>query len=487
VVQPHTATDVRGEPTFRAYTDTHIDKLAARARFSIDERLAMRAVAAVLPFRTNTYVVDELIDWMAVPDDPIFRLTFPQSDMLAPVDLSRMVDLLSRDAPRQEVRQAAHEVRSRLSPHPGGQMDLNMPFHDGAALNGMQHKYSETLLFFPRQGQTCHAYCTYCFRWPQFVGEPALKMATNDTDGLLTYLLCHPEITDVLITGGDPLVMSTLVLERYIEVLLDPRLEGLESIRIGTKAVSYWPYRFVTDSDADDLMRLFERVVAAGKHLAVMGHFSHPRELELDIAATAVRRIRGTGAVIRCQAPLIRGVNDDPSTWATLWRNTTRMGAIPYYMFVERDTGPQDYFAVPLARGYKIFRDAYKQVSGLARTVRGPIMSAAPGKVCVDGVIEICGEQVFVLHFVQARDPELVNQPFFARFDPTATWLTDLVPALGATQFPFEPIRRRGLGGLVAREIDGTDGTARDGRVPTYNSGAGGADLVPLPSSGSLD
>jgi KamA family protein len=439
VVQPHTATDAPQAPTFHAYTDNHIDKLAARARFSVDERLAMRAVAAVLPFRTNTYVVDKLIDWMAVPDDPIFRLTFPQSDMLAPADLSRMVDLLRRGAPRQEVRQAAHEIRLRLNPHPDGQIDLNTPFHDGAALNGMQHKYSETLLFFPRQGQTCHAYCTYCFRWPQFVGEPELKMATNDTEGLLAYLLCHPEITSVLITGGDPLVMSALVLERYIEVLLDPRLEGLESIRIGTKAVSYWPYRFVTDADADDLMRLFERVVAAGKHLAVMGHFSHPRELEPDVAATAVRRIRNTGAVVRCQAPLIRGVNDNPSTWATLWRNTTRMGAIPYYMFVERDTGPKDYFAVPLARGYEIFRDAYKQVSGLARTVRGPIMSAAPGKVCVDGVVEICGEQVFVLHLVQARNPELVNQPFFARFDPAATWLSDLVPALGATRFPFEP------------------------------------------------
>ncbi len=114
------------------------------------------------------------------------------------------------------------------------------------------------------------------------------------------------------------------------------------------------------------------------------------------------------------------------------------MGAIPYYMFVERDTGPTYYFAVPLARGYEIFRDAYKQVSGLARTVRGPIMSAEPGKICVDGMAEIRGEQVFVLHFVQARNTDLINQPFFARFDPTATWLTDLLPALGATRFPYE-------------------------------------------------
>ncbi len=314
---------------FRAYTDNHIDKLAARARFSVDERLAMRAVAAVLPFRTNTYVADELIDWMAVPDDPIFRLTFPQSDMLPPADLARMVDLLRRGANRQELRLAAHEIRSRLNPHPGGQVDLNVPFHDGTPLGGMQHKYAETLLFFPRQGQTCHAYCTYCFRWPQFVGEPELKMASNDTDGLLSYLLCHPEITDVLITGGDPLVMSTQVLERYVEVLLDPRLERLESIRIGTKAVAYWPYRFVTDPDSDDLMRLFERIIAAGKHLAVMGHFSHPRELELDIAATAVQRIRSTGAVIRCQAPLIRGVNDNSNIWSHIVAKGDQDGGHP--------------------------------------------------------------------------------------------------------------------------------------------------------------
>lgn len=104
---------------------------------------------------------------------------------------------------------------------------------------------------------------------------------------------------------------------------------------------------------------------------------------------------------------------------------------------MERDTGPQDYFAVPLARGYEIFRDAYASVSGLCRTVRGPSMSATPGKVCVDGITEVAGQRVFVLHLIQARDPELVGRPFFARYDPRATWLTDLRPAF-ADRFPFE-------------------------------------------------
>ena len=108
------------------------------------------------------------------------------------------------------------------------------------------------------------------------------------------------------------------------------------------------------------------------------------------------------------------------------------------YMFVERDTGPQDYFAVPLARAYEIFRDAYQGVSGLGRTVRGPSMSATPGKVCVDGVAEVAGLKVFVLRMIQARDPSLVGTPFFARFDPAATWLTDLEPVF-ADRFPYEP------------------------------------------------
>jgi L-lysine 2,3-aminomutase len=182
-----------------------------------------------------------------------------------------------------------------------------------------------------------------------------------------------------------------------------------------------------------------------------MAHFSHPRELESPIVAEAVRRIRATGAVIRTQAPLIRSINDDPVTWSGMWRTQVRMGMVPYYMFVERDTGPQDYFAVPLVRGYEIFRDAYRAVSGLCRTVRGPSMSATPGKVCVDGVTTVAGEKVFVLRMIQARDPSLVGKPFFARFDPAAIWLSDLEPAFART-FPFEPDHEE-LPGLWPQEL----------------------------------
>ena len=423
---------------FRAYTAKHLDGLGQRAGLSPSERLAIRAVGMVLPFRTNDYVIENLIDWDAAPGDPIYRLVFPQPDMLPASDVDRLSCLLARSAPEAELRAAVRDIRMRLNPHPAGQLALNIPAMGDEPLPGVQHKYPETVLVFPKQGQTCHAYCTYCFRWAQFVDEPDLKMATTGVDRVMDYLAGQPQVTSVLITGGDPMIMSSSVLRRYMEPLLAPGMEHLESIRIGSKSLAYWPNRFVTDPDAGDTLRLFEQVVASGRSLAFMAHFSHPRELEPPGVAEAVRRIQATGAVIRTQAPLIRSINDDPRTWARMWRTQVRMGMIPYYMFVERDTGPQDYFAVPLARGYQIFRDAYQSVTGLARTVRGPSMSATPGKVCVDGIAEMAGQRVFVLHMIQARDPSLVGKPFFARFDPEATWLSDLKPAF-AGRFPFEP------------------------------------------------
>ena len=439
-------TELMAGRRFRAYSAKHLDELTKRAGLSDAERLRVRAVATVLPFRTNEYVIDHLIDWAAAPDDPIYRLVFPQADMLPAADVERIAALLAREAPPGQVRAAAHEVRMRLNPHPAGQLALNIPALDDEPLPGVQHKYPETVLLFPKQGQTCHAYCTYCFRWAQFVDEPELKMATADIDRVVSYLRQHQEVTGVLITGGDPMIMGEGVLRRYIEPLLGPGLEHIESIRIGTKSLSYWPQRLVTDPDADDTLRLFEQVCESGRALAFMSHFSHPRELATPLLAEAVRRLRAAGALVRTQAPLIRSINDDPACWSDMWRTQVRLGMVPYYMFVERDTGPRDYFAVPLARAYEIYRDAYSSVSGLCRTVRGPSMSATPGKVCVDGIADIAGQRVFSLHMIQARDPSLVGRPFFARFDPEAVWVSDLRPAF-APRFPFE----EGSGGLPGR------------------------------------
>jgi len=428
----------REAPRYRAYTRKDIDAIPELQRLSAADRADMKAVSAVLPFRTNPYVVENLIDWEAVPDDPIYRLTFPHPDMLAPRELARMRALVDQGAPPAEVQAAAREIQATLNPHPAGQLQLNVPTLDDEPVAGMQHKYRETVLFFPSQGQTCHAYCTYCFRWAQFVGIEDLRFASREAASLVAYLKEHREVSSVLFTGGDPLIMKTRALRRYIEPLLDPALSHVETIRLGTKGPAYWPYRLTHGPDADDLLRLFEEVRRAGRHLALMAHYSHPRELAPPLAREALRRAQDAGAVVRCQAPLIRHVNDDARTWADLWNAQVRLGAVPYYMFVERDTGPRDYFAVPLAESLDIFNAAWQTLSGLGRTVRGPSMSATPGKVLVDGVAEVMGRKVFVLKMLQARRPDWAGRVFFARYDPQAVWLDQLRPAFGEKAFFFE-------------------------------------------------
>ena len=123
---------------------------------------------------------------------------------------------------------------------------------------------------------------------------------------------------------------------------------------------------------------------------------------------------------------------------ARMWREQVKMGLIPYYMFQVRDTGAKDYFGLPLVQAWDIFREAYQKVSGIARTVRGPSMSAEPGKVRVVGVTEINGEEVMVMQMLQARNPEWVLWPFFAKYDDKAQWLDELKPAFGHEKFFFE-------------------------------------------------
>lgn len=423
---------------FKPYTRQTIHQAPQWERLPQELRDAAQVISRVLPFRTNEYVMNELIDWNKVPDDPIFRLTFPHPDMLPTEEYVRLRDLVLVRKDEAEIEREVTRIRMRMNPHPAGQMTHNVPMLNGQPVRGLQHKYKQTVLFFPSSGQTCHAYCTFCFRWPQFVGMDDLKFDARESDELVAYLKQHPEVTDVLITGGDPLIMNTRSLAGYIEPLLVPELAHIQNIRIGTKSVSYWPQRFVTDKDADDLLRLFEKVVKSGKNMAIMGHYNHPVELRQPIAQQAVKRIVSTGATLRMQAPLIRHINEDPKGWAELWTTGVRLGAIPYYMFIERDTGPSAYFELPLARAYEIFQAAYQQVSGLSRTVRGPSMSAFPGKVAIDGIVTINGEKLFALQLLQARNPDWVRKPFYAKFDPTATWLDDLVPAFGEKKFFFE-------------------------------------------------
>ena len=426
------------EPRISSYTLANYRRLPQISQMSEERQFEMEVVGNVLPFKANNYVVEQLIDWSKAPDDPIYVLTFPQRGMLVPRHYQEMEEALKRGADRKELAEVANRIRLQLNPHPAGQMEMNVPsLSDGTKLYGMQHKYKETCLFFPSQSQTCHAYCSFCFRWPQFVGMDEMKFAMKESESLVQYVREHPEISDVLFTGGDPMVMKARMFGAYVDALLEADIPHLRTIRIGTKALAYWPYKFLTDEDSKEMLEIFARVAAKGKHLAIMAHFNHLVELSTEAVREAIVRIRMTGAQIRTQSPLLAHINDDADMWAEMWREQVRLGCIPYYMFAVRDTGAQHYFGVPLARAYDIFRRAYRQTSGLSRTVRGPSMSAAPGKVLVDGTPTISGKRVMSLRFLQGRNPGWVNRPFYAEYDESAVWLDDLRPAFGE-KFFFE-------------------------------------------------
>lgn len=415
-----------------------LDSIPGLERLSSDDRRALEVVAHVLPFRVNNYVLDELVDWDAAPDDPMFNLAFHRREMLSPRQFDVVDRALRPGAPAAELREAVRRVRLDMNPHPSGQLTHNVPLLDDEPVPGVQHKYRETVLVFPAKGQTCFSYCTFCFRWPQFVNMQELKFSTGRSGAYVDYLRGRPGVTDVLLTGGDPLIMNARALGEFLAPLLEPEFDHLRTIRIGSKVLSFWPYRFLSDEDSDDLLRLFERVAESGRHLALMAHFNHWRELGTGAVRRAARRVLDAGAQIRVQAPLLRGINDSAETWARLWEDEVACGMIPYYMFVERDTGPRAFFEVPLAEAFDVFRDAYARVSGIARTVRGPVMSAAPGKVQVDGVAEIGGRRVFQLSFLQGRNPDWVRRPFFAEYDARAVWLDALKPAFGQRRFFYE-------------------------------------------------
>lgn len=410
---------------FKVYTRSNFTSIPQVKRLDDELIEDIKIVSLVLPFRVNEYVINELIDWDKAPTDPMFQLIFPNRYMLPDEDYFELKKVFRLDN-KAQTQALVVQIQMKLNPHPGDQMSLNVPEYGGAALRGIQHKYEHTVLFFPKEGQYCHSYCSYCFRWAQFIGNQSIQFSSKNVGELADYLKINKKVTDVLLTGGDPLVMRTRVIREYLELLLRPEYSHIKNIRIGTKALTYWPQRFLTDSDADELISLFEKVVGHGKSIDIMAHFSHWKEVETPLGIEAIKRLRNCGATIRSQAPVMAHINDDPDVWVRMWSSQVNNGVIPYYMFMDRDTGSNRYFEIPIVKALQIYQYAIQRVSGLGRTARGPIMSTSPGKVEVLGITNIGKEKYFCLRFVQGRDPEMTYKPLFAKYSDTATWYDQL-------------------------------------------------------------
>ena len=274
-------------------TPVYLSSLDRISGIPPEERADLARVTELFAFRANDYYLS-LIDW-SDPRDPIRRLIIPTLEEL----------------------------------EPWGQLDPSSE-HRYTMAPGLQHKYRETALLLV--SDLCGGLCRYCFRKRLFI-KSAREVTKDVSEGLL-YIRDHPEITNVLLTGGDPLMLEAAGLADIVR-----RLRGIDHvgvIRIGTKVPAYDPFR-VTDNPA--LLDMIRKYSTDEKRIYVMAQFTHPRELT-DAACQSVSLLQDAGAVVMNQTPLIRGINDDPAVLAALFERLASIGANPYYVFQCRWRSP---------------------------------------------------------------------------------------------------------------------------------------------------
>jgi len=377
---------VSSPPQRRVKYIRDIDKLAP---IPADERAKLKKVAEKYVFRVNDYYLD-LIDW-SDPNDPIKQLIIPRQEEL----------------------------------NNWGKLDASNE-QSVTVTRGVQHKYPHTVLLLCNE--VCGAYCRYCFRKRLFMDEN--DEVTNDISAGLAYIASNPNVTNVLLTGGDPLLMST---RRIVEIMEALRaVPHVRIIRFGSKMPAFDPWRLTRD---DDLQEAFRTYSTADRRIYLMAHFDHPRELT-DEAVEGIACFIRNGVICVNQCPLIRGVNDDPMVLSDLYRKLSFIGCPPYYLFQGRPTEGNEPYEVPIVEGWRIFNQALRHGSGLARRARF-VMSHELGKV---EIMAIDHRHIY-LRFHRAKDAELRGQFIVYKRDDRACWLDDLEPAEGfdAPKFPRAP------------------------------------------------
>lgn len=341
-----------------------------------EEREKLKKVAEKYVFRANDYYLG-LINWED-PADPIKQLIIPRVEELSD----------------------------------WGQLDASNEAAVTVA-KGVQHKYPETVLLLCNE--VCGAYCRYCFRKRLFMDEN--DEVTNDVSEGIRYIAEHPEVTNVLLTGGDPLLMST---RRITEILEKIRaIPHVKIIRIGSKMPAFDPWRILNDEALQDALRKYSE---PRRRIYLMAHFDHPRELT-DPAVEGIDCFIKCGVICVNQCPLIKGINDDPKVLSTMFRQLSWMGCPPYYLFQGRPTAGNEPYEVPIVRGWEIFREALRYGSGLARRPRYS-MSHETGKIEILGV----DAKHIYLRYHRAKDAALRGRFMVYKRNDDAFWLDQLEP-----------------------------------------------------------
>jgi lysine 2,3-aminomutase len=318
------------------------------------------------------------------------------------------LSLINPDDPDDPIRKMVIPTAEELSLE--GDLDVGGESANTKFL-GLQHKYDQTALILATH--RCSSYCRYCFR-KRMVGRSRKEILHNFSKAV-DYIKEHEEISNVLITGGDPLVLDTSIISDFLKMLV--KVEHLGFIRIGTRMPVVYPNRFLSDARLIKLLGIYNKF----KKIFLVTHYNHPREIT-DLSRRAVRLLLKNSIGISNQTVLLKGVNDNAHTLASLQKMLTSTGIIPYYIFQCRPVmGTRQQFQVPLWKGMKIVDKARTLCDGHSKRFRY-IMSHKTGKVEMVGIYE----DKFIMKYHQARDPENHNRMMMFRADKNARWLDDL-------------------------------------------------------------
>ncbi len=368
------------------------------------------------------------VDWKNPHKCSIFHLFFPQKGMLP----SKVEEAyLAAKSPEEKQKIALDHIKN-TNPHDGNQL-LNKPWFKNNSgglevVEGCQHKYPQCNLIFDKEAQDCFSFCSYCFRHAQVRGDEDMFIQ-EDPAQMVEYLKRHPEITDMLLTGGDAGYLTESRLREYVDpVMKDPALNHITTVRIGSRALTYYPQVLFSDNR----IQLFREMRDNGIQPAWMGHFSSPRELLNPLTLAAINRLLNAKTNIKSQSPIMKhisafvdekgeiDVEKSADNWITLAHILSRTGIGWHSMYCPRPTGEVDYFTFPLEKISEIFNLTYRSLSSLARPSRHLSMTISAGKVCIRGKAVVNGEEVFALQFSEARNMEWMDKTFLAKVDKTA-------------------------------------------------------------------
>lgn len=415
----------------------------------------------VYRFMATRHVLNA-IDWKNFAKDSLFQLTFPQPGMIPRPVVDAYLAAVSPEA-RTRVARAHME---QTNPHDGKQR-LNRPWLDGENgerefLEGSQHKYPQCQLVFDRTTQDCFAFCTYCFRHAQVRGDEDMFLQ-QDVTQVHRYLRQHPEVTDLLITGGDAGYMPASRFAEYARpILSDPALLHIRTIRFASRVLSYDP-EVVLSPRFQPMLDLFRELCDHGVQLAFMAHFSTPGELLNPSTIAAVRRLQRHGVTLRSQSPIMnhislfldeRGQVDIDRTarnWIDLG-NLLAMLRIGFHsMYCARPTGEHHYFTVPLAALNEIYSRIHRSLASINRPSRYLSMTTSAGKISILGTTVVGGRKAFALKFTQARNMAWMDQVFLARYDEKENNVNLLEPFDTPEFFFREELREieRGLAAVL--------------------------------------